>query len=155
MFFTFFEDNDTAFIKNLKTLMYERHLSIADIAKGSGIPYPTVHSWFQGKTPRGTNMAKLCEYLGVSRSELLTAPEQKAEAEPFRAERPGNQSAVTDYVATTPEGSQVFVEMVNSANSRQRREKLALLLKYWNNLDEASQDIILDIAANFARGPKV
>ena len=58
--------------KNLKRLLYERHLTPADITRSLGIKQTTVSGWMnEYKIPRGKTIDALCEFLQCSRLELM------------------------------------------------------------------------------------
>ena len=60
------------FTRNLRRLLYERDKSAADLSRALGIPQSTVSNWMNGNSvPRAKNMDDICEFLGVSRTELL------------------------------------------------------------------------------------
>lgn len=58
--------------KNLKRLLYERHLSSAELARALGIKQTTISGWMnEYKVPRGKTIDAICELLHCSRSELI------------------------------------------------------------------------------------
>lgn len=59
--------------KNLKRILYERRISPADLTRDLGIKQTTVSGWMnEYKVPRADAMDKLCSYLRVTRSELVS-----------------------------------------------------------------------------------
>ena len=58
--------------KNLKRILYERHLTSADLTRALGIKQTTVSGWLnEYKVPRGKTFDMLCEYLGCTRADLI------------------------------------------------------------------------------------
>lgn len=61
------------FSKNLKRKMQDKDISQNGLARKLGCSVPTVNSWCQGQTmPRRELFDKLCNYLNVSRLDLLS-----------------------------------------------------------------------------------
>lgn len=59
--------------KNLKRILYERRLSPADLSRDLHIKQTTVSGWMnEYKVPRADAMDKLCSYLRVTRSDLVS-----------------------------------------------------------------------------------
>lgn len=57
--------------KNLKRLAYEKGKTQADIARDLEISKTTLSSWMSGyRVPRMSKIDMLCQYFGVTRSEL-------------------------------------------------------------------------------------
>ena len=47
-------------------LLDEKGLKVCDVAKATGISYPTFTHWKQGATPHFKSMVKIARFLGVS-----------------------------------------------------------------------------------------
>lgn len=63
---------------HIRTLRQKTGLSQELMAKRIGIALATYKRWEYGKTePRASEIAKLCEVLGVSEAELLRGPQSK------------------------------------------------------------------------------
>lgn len=61
------------FSKNLRQTMQRKEISQNGLARSLGCSVPTVNSWCQGQTmPRRELFEKLCQFLNVSRLDLLT-----------------------------------------------------------------------------------
>ena len=61
------------FSQNLRRRMTEKGISQNGLARKLGCSVPTVNSWCQGQTmPRRELFEKLCQYLNVSRLDLLS-----------------------------------------------------------------------------------
>ena len=61
------------FSTNLKRIMRNKEISQNGLARKLECSVPTVNSWCQGQTmPRRELFEKLCQYLNVSRADLLT-----------------------------------------------------------------------------------
>lgn len=61
------------FSKNLKRIMADKQLSQNELSRKLGCSVPTVNSWCQGQTmPRRELFEKLCQFLNVSRLDLLS-----------------------------------------------------------------------------------
>ena len=58
--------------KNMKRLLYDRHLSSADLSRALNVSQTTVSGWLnEYKVPRGNTIDAICEYLRCSRGELI------------------------------------------------------------------------------------
>ena len=65
------EDYGRIIAKNIKRLAYEKGKSQADIARDLNISKTTLSSWMSGyRVPRMKKIDMLCDYFGVTRSEL-------------------------------------------------------------------------------------
>ena len=54
---------------NLRNIMYERHLTQADLARDLNINKATISSWMNAtRTPKMANIDLLCDYFDVKRS---------------------------------------------------------------------------------------
>lgn len=61
------------FSKNLRKVMQDKGISQNGLSRKLGCSVPTVNAWCQGQTmPRRELFEKLCQYLNVSRLDLLT-----------------------------------------------------------------------------------
>ena len=70
--------NKTVFANNLKKFIVMSGRDRKDIAKALGVPYSTLTDWTNArKYPRISNMEKLAEYFGVSKSNLIEDFEAK------------------------------------------------------------------------------
>lgn len=66
--------------KNLRRIMYDKGKSQADVVRDLGITQSTLSSWMNGKrTPLIGNIDMLAEYLGVTRSDIVDAPNEKTQ----------------------------------------------------------------------------
>lgn len=58
--------------RNLRNIMYERHLTQADLARALNINKATISSWMNAtRTPKMSNIDILCDYFDVNRSALM------------------------------------------------------------------------------------
>ena len=63
--------------KNLKRILYEKRITSAELARGLGIAKTTVSGWMnEYRVPTAETMDRLCNYLGVTRSELVSESTQ-------------------------------------------------------------------------------
>ena len=70
---------DMTVAKNLRSIMYDRGITQAELSKKLGISKGTLSCWMNGtRIPRMHNIDTLCEYLGCSRADLVgeTVPEE-------------------------------------------------------------------------------
>lgn len=69
---------------NLKSLMQERHLSIQDVYKGTGISRNTISQLYNGKSKgiQFVTLSKLVDYLGVEPEELFVETAEYERLEP-------------------------------------------------------------------------
>lgn len=66
-------DIKVIFSKNLNTLIDKHKISVADVARETGIAYQTVSDWRNGKSmARGGGLQKLAEYFSVNVSDLTS-----------------------------------------------------------------------------------
>ncbi len=56
--------------KNLLRLMEEKNLSIAQVAKESGVPKSNITKWINGANPNLSQLSKVAEYFQLSVDEL-------------------------------------------------------------------------------------
>ena len=60
------------FGENLSNIMYERHITQAQLAQELKIPKGTIYNWTHGlRLPRAAAMDALCRHLQISRADLL------------------------------------------------------------------------------------
>lgn len=52
--------------KNLKRILEERNMSIAELAKKTGVPKTNIGSWLSGSSPKIEQLFKVAQYFGVS-----------------------------------------------------------------------------------------
>lgn len=53
--------------ENLRRLMFERNVTLADVIRGSGVTRPTFWHWKRGEhQPTVTTLKKIADYFGVS-----------------------------------------------------------------------------------------
>lgn len=52
--------------RNLKRILEERNMSIAELAKKTGVPKTNIGSWLSGSSPKIEQLYKVTQYLGVS-----------------------------------------------------------------------------------------
>ena len=58
--------------KNIKRMLYEKHLTSADMVRDLGIKQTTISGWLnEYKIPRGNTIDMLCNYLGCTSAELI------------------------------------------------------------------------------------
>lgn len=58
--------------KNILKLCKERGITIAALAKESGVKQPTLHGWTTGRSVQNLkDLKKVCDYLEVSLHEIL------------------------------------------------------------------------------------
>lgn len=70
-----------------RVLTARKSLSLRSISENTGIPYPTLHAWKDGRPPKNLQVVKvLADYLGLSLLELLFDERQSSE-ETTRADR--------------------------------------------------------------------
>lgn len=79
----------------LKRLLRDQRKTLKQVSRDTGIPYSTLHTWFENRQPKNIlNVRLLAEYLGVSLHELLfgkpdhydfppAPPEEHKSADPF------------------------------------------------------------------------
>ncbi|MDD4976367.1 MAG: helix-turn-helix transcriptional regulator [Bacteriovorax sp.] len=67
--------------KNLLKLMEEKNLSIAQIAKGSGVPKSNITKWMNGANPNLSQLAKVAEYFQLSVDEIAFDKKKDTEIE--------------------------------------------------------------------------
>lgn len=78
--------------KNLRRILYEKDITAAEMSRALGIRQTTISNWMNGvRTPRGDNLDMLCDFLHVSRSDLV---EEHTEKKPMVIKVP-----VLGYVA--------------------------------------------------------
>ena len=59
-------------MNRIKELCFQRNIEQKELAILIGVTQPTVSDWFNNKkNPKGKNLAKLAEVLGVSRSVIM------------------------------------------------------------------------------------
>lgn len=65
------------FGERLSNIMYERHITQAQLSQELKIPKGTIYNWTHGlRLPRAAAMDALCRHLQVSRSDLLDGPQE-------------------------------------------------------------------------------
>lgn len=80
--------------KNLKRILYDRRLTSADLTRDLGIKQTTVSGWMnEYKVPRADAMDKLCSYLNVTRSELVSDTQEKTPVKGVRIKIYGRVAA--------------------------------------------------------------
>ena len=52
--------------KNLKRILEERNMSIAELAKKTGVPKTNIGSWLSGSSPKIEQLFKVAQFLGMS-----------------------------------------------------------------------------------------
>lgn len=52
--------------KNLKRILEERNMSIAELAKRTGVPKTNIGSWLSGSSPKIEQLFKVSQFLGMS-----------------------------------------------------------------------------------------
>lgn len=50
----------------LRKLLDERGISIAEIARRTGVPKSNIHAWLQGASPSVDQLDRVAQYFGVS-----------------------------------------------------------------------------------------
>ena len=69
------EEHVEAFGKNLKDMMYSRHISQAQMSSELKIPKTTISGWVNGnRIPRAAAMETLCRYLNCTKDDLFRLP---------------------------------------------------------------------------------
>lgn len=59
--------------KNLKRILYERHMTAAELSRALGIGKTTISGWMnEYRVPSADYMDMLCSFLGVTRSDLVS-----------------------------------------------------------------------------------
>ncbi len=153
MYFNFDDDKtsgkETYFTDSLKELLKDRHMSLAELSRETGISLATVYSWRQGRVPQGRNLQKLCNYLGVSTKELLFGKGPGSEGNPDTS---GNQ--------ITGESSEQNEDIEERLNARNRRlysyavrlsslsssQLLASMLDEWSALSDEDRVSLVSLA---------
>lgn len=73
---------------NLRNLMYERHMTQADLARDLGINKATISSWMNAtRTPKMSNIDMLCDYFDVKRNVLMEPHGYKTASDTLQSER--------------------------------------------------------------------
>lgn len=93
------------FAKNLSRIISEKNITQTDIAKALGIAKSTVSEWCSGKNvPRTKALNKLCAYLRVDLSDLLT---EKVSDVPIQTPTQAELHALVDTL--TPEQQEALL----------------------------------------------
>lgn len=95
--------------RNLRRLLYDSEKSQADLARDLGLPKTTISGWLNGaRIPRMETIDRLCDYFGVSRSDLMDGKNgyyeksKRREGDPVIVEiidhlRPDSRAALLEY----------------------------------------------------------
>ena len=80
------------FGKRLSDIMYERHITQAQLSQELGVPKGTIYNWTHGlRLPRAAAMDALCRHLQVSRSDLLDEPQEPITDTPQTVQEPARE----------------------------------------------------------------
>lgn len=67
----FVERSSMSLSKNLRSLLNEKNLTVAQLARQSGVPAKTIYHWLNGQQPRKVDhLFKICDVLAISLDEL-------------------------------------------------------------------------------------
>lgn len=68
-----------SFANNLRRLLTDRKMSVAELSQKSGVPIKTIYHWLAGQQPRKMDhLFKICDLLDVSVEELYGRPRRHA-----------------------------------------------------------------------------
>ena len=57
--------------QNIRRLMDERRMNVADLSRAIGVPYTTINDWLHGVTyPRNDKIDRLADFFGVDANDL-------------------------------------------------------------------------------------
>jgi len=63
--------------KNLRRILDERKITVAELARLSGVPAKTIYHWLTGQQPRKIeHLFRLCDALNMSMEELYGRPKK-------------------------------------------------------------------------------
>ena len=99
------------FGERLSNIMYERHITQAQLSQELKIPKGTIYNWTHGlRLPRAAAMDALCRHLQVSQSDLLDGPQEPVTAprqtvqEPAEGARDVDLDLVCDAIVSAGYG---------------------------------------------------
>ena len=82
------------FGERLSNIMYERHITQAQLSQELKIPKGTIYNWTHGlRLPRAAAMDALCRHLQISRSDLLDDQHEPVTAPPQAVQEPAGEPA--------------------------------------------------------------
>ncbi len=78
----------------LKRILKARRLRLKEVSQETGIPYSTLHTWYENRSPKDLVRAQLlADYLGISLHELLFDQPDKQQRNQEKANEPLKQPA--------------------------------------------------------------
>ena len=85
------------FGERLSNIMYERHITQAQLSQELNIPKGTIYNWTHGlRLPRAAAMDALCRHLQISRSDLLDDQYEPVTDIPQAVQEPAGANADRD-----------------------------------------------------------
>ena len=126
---------DTAIMKNLRRIMYDKGLSQADLARALDINKATVSSWMNGtRIPRLHKIDSIAEILGVNREDIVGKElKEPSEEKPYYLNEETAKIAQEAY--DNPE-----LRMLFDASRNSRPEDIRLAIEMLKRFKETNLD---------------